>query len=99
MAHDVFRKVSWMPPPPPPPNAPPPPNLISARLRVTVSPHPKGNIARVTVPPSPRGTQRTRDMKQSMQTRGHMIHTETRMLMHTHTLLRTDQSQPTANPV
>ena len=30
------------------------PPLISTRLRVTVSPHPRGNRAKVTFPPPPR---------------------------------------------
>ena len=45
--------------------------LISTHLRVTISPHPGGNIAQVTVLLGGGGAQRTCDAKQDMQTQGH----------------------------
>ena len=57
----------------------PPPPLISTRLRVMASPHPRGDIAKMA--PTPGGPQRTRYTKEEVvQTPGHMIHKMTRNL-------------------
>ena len=51
------------------------PALHSNHLRATVSLLPRGNIPQVTVPlPPPITMQKMHDMKQVMQTQGHMNH-------------------------
>ena len=51
-----------------------PPHTPDQYLRVTVSPHLRGTIAKMPPPPPPPGTHWTSDRKEDMQKRGHMIH-------------------------